>query len=342
MKKITLFLTALLFSGSVLADGHSKGEVTPFGYVNVEYGAGSRYDNTTKVEGEDRIGAQQYNTGAIAKYENMTFFGAIGGTGLSNDNNADGAITITDAFIMLDNIKGSNFSLSMGLQPLLFGLKPNGFPGDHTLQASVEYGGGGGFNASQQAEGSIIGHYAINDSMKLSVGLFDEDENDNDVAANKGSSLIDNYFVSLRATNVANTGLYGFLGYENRYVGAVGTTNIDSSKPIIDVGVGYKMGMFDFSLEYISLDQDLVNSTQGSALTSDESYIVAELMVNWEDCGFYVDYGNAAEAETTTIRVGMTHKFHKHLMAQVEWSQDDLLVDTSDVESIDFRLKAHF
>jgi hypothetical protein len=254
----------------------------------------------------------------------------VGGTGLSQTFGGSD-IGIKDAFIVIGAGKTTGFTLSAGAQPLLFGLQPNGYPSDSSLQANIDYGADGAFAVSQQAGPSVIGVYEFTPQISVRFGVFDlaQSNTGNSTTARSGSKIGDNNFVLLRGTHLGGTGLYGTLGFERIYVGLaggplgtqgggpVGGTQIDDSKNIYSAGIGYQQGIVDARVEFIHLDAAIVN-TQSS-----ERYIRAHAAVNpvplWT---VYADYSNAHQLGATDYRLGGSWQLRKHLALTAEYSKD--------------------
>jgi hypothetical protein len=248
----------------------------------------------------------------------------FGGT-IFNDGVDNGSAGIKDAFIVIGANNKTGFSWSVGAQPLLFGLRPNGYPGDSSLQANIDYGAAGGFAVSQQAGPSIIGNYKFTPDESLRFGAFDlaESNSANVTTATNGSKIKDNLFLLWRGTNIANTGIYATAGAERIYVGLAGGPNgglgpvVDGSKQIYSAGVGFKNEIINASAEYIHLNANIVNTA------SDERYIRAHVDVtpvpHWTA---YADYSNGHEVGASTYRIGGVWQFRKHLGFAAEYSKD--------------------
>ena len=292
--------------GSLVAMTQAEVATKHFGWINVDYGQGNAPVYSDSM-GNDALGTAQMALGTKATVDNLTFVGVIGSDAMSFGG-AGGKIGIADAFIDWSKIGGSGFGASFGAQAFLFGLKANGFPGDRSIQAGVEFGGAGGKKVSQQAGPSIKLRYEIMDKATATVGLFDTD-----VKGKAGSSIMNNQFVDITFHDLGVTGIYGFAGYERVYVGGLD----DESKPIIDGGLGFKMAMFDISGEYIMMDKAWAGTKD------DESYIVTELTITpMPALSIYADYSMADQIEASTIRAGVTFKSHEALTWMLEYSTD--------------------
>jgi hypothetical protein len=297
------------------------------GFIRADYGNGNRY---SVADGEDRLGFTKSLLLMSATSGDIKAVLDFGGTGLSQSFGGSD-IGIKDAFIVIGANQATGFSLSAGAQPLLFGLKPNGYPSDSSLQANVDYGADGAFAVSQQAGPSVIGTYQFTPDLSVRFGVFDLAENNtgNTTTATNGSKIGYNNFVLLRANNIAATGLYATVGAERIYVGLaggplgtqgggpVGGSVVDGSKNIFSGGVGFKQSLFDVSVEYIHLDAAIVN-TQSS-----ERYIRAHAaLMPAPEWTAYADYSNAHELGVSTYRVGGNWQFRKHLAFTAEYSKD--------------------
>ncbi len=299
------------------------------GFVRADYGVGDRY---SKADGEDRLGFTKSLLLLSATTEDIQAVLDFGGTGLSQSQGGSD-IGIKDAFIVIGRDKP--LSISAGAQPLLFGLHPNGYPSDSSLQANVDYGGGGGFAVSQQAGPSVIGTYKFDPNLSVRFGAFDlaESNTGDTTTATNGSKIVDNLFVLLRDDNIAGTGLYGTLGAEEIYVGLpggplgtqgggpVGTSpfsQVDKSKGIYSGGIGFKKDIFDVSIEYIGLNAAIVNTLDNERYIRFHGQV--EPIVDWK---FYADYSNGHELDVSDYRIGASWQFRKHLALTGEYSRDD-------------------
>jgi hypothetical protein len=330
------------------------------GFVRADYGNGDRY---SAADGEDRLGFTKSLLLLSATTEDIKVILDFGGTGLSQANGGSD-IGIKDAFIIIGYDKPLSFSA--GAQPLLFGLKPNGYPSDSSLQANVDYGGGGAFAVSQQAGPSLIGTYKFDPDLSVRFGAFDlaESNTGNTTTATNGSKITHNLFVLLRGGNILGTGLYGTVGAEEIYVGLrggplgtqgngpVGGAMIDKSKAIYSAGVGFKKDIVDVSIELIGLNSAIVNTGDN------ERYVRFHGAVQpIQDWTFYADYSNAHELGLNDYRIGATWQFRHHLALTGEYSRDNYksnneLYDPTtnlygvgyrpDVQSVDVRLTFTF
>jgi hypothetical protein len=286
------------------------------GFVRADFGAGDRYPT---ADGEERFGSSKNLLLLSATTEDVKAILDFGGT-IFNDTNIngrgtdDGSVGIKDAFIVVGAGKKTGFSMSVGAQPLLFGLRPNGYPGDSSLQANIDYGAAGGFAVSQQAGPSIIGNYFFTPDESLRFGAFDlaASNSVNVTTATNGSKIKDNLFLLWRGDNLAGIGLYATAGAERIYVGVAGSPIgtavlaepiIDGSKTIYSAGAGYKNELVDASIEYIHLAAAAVMPAPG-----------------WTA---YLDYSNGHELGASTYRVGGIWQFRKHLAFTAEVSKDN-------------------
>ncbi len=310
-------------------------DLTLGGWARIDYGIGN--DRYGREKGGDRLGVSQYALVTSVQFnEDISFVGVVGGTVFSEGSSE--SFEIRDAFMVWDYFLAvEGLTLNAGAQPILFGLKPNGYPNDHSLQPSVEYGAAG-FAVSQQAGPSVYltqKIYFMEDAGlmgKIKIGAFDHDEEN--TMGNDGSSLDKNYFVELKIDQLFLEGLYGVVGFEKRYTGA----DIDSSEPIFDVGLGFTNDLFDISFEYIDIDRDLINP----ALTDDEQYLVGELTIKpREDLSIYADWAKAEETDVETTRIGVSFDHESWLNYKLEVSRDDIR-NGEDPESVDFRVTLSF
>lgn len=334
---ITALLATLVVTPTADADPF-PGESSIGGWIRAQYGNGDRFP---EEDGEDDLGVQQAALLGKWTYKNLEAILLIGGTNLtSDDNDDDGDIRIRDAFIVWKEIGGSGLRLTAGVQPLFFGLKSNGFPGDRSLQPSIEFGGAGGFAVSQQAGPSVLLHYDVNDVFTISGGFFDTSSStaayfeQTGLGDIDGSSLDSNYILQAKLSpHRGDTGFYFFAGLEGRYIG----DEIDDTKAIVDLGFGYRARRFDISIEAVQLDEEFTRSAD------DEVYTIAELtLYPSERVSLYFDYAMADEAEIETLRAGLQYKIASPLTFTVEYSDDDLGPGFDSVSSGDVRLEFSF
>lgn len=333
IRAIAMIGAGALVSSMVLADARLTVDDYPVdlswsGFIRADYGNGDRY---AAADGEDRLGVTKALLLLTASTQDVQAILDFGGTALTDSNvvpgNGGNNVGIKDAFIIVGAGKVTGFSFSAGAQPLLFGLKPNGYPSDSSLQPNIDYGADGAFAVSQQAGPSLIGTYKFTPDLSVRFGTFDLAESNavnTTTPATNGSKLKDNLFLLLRGNNLGGTGLYGTVGAERIYVGGsgalVGSTSfpvVDSGRGIYSAGVGFKQSLFDVSVEYIHLDKAIVNTR------SDERYIRAHAEVHpapqWTA---YADYSNGNELGASTYRIGGAWQFRRHLGLTVEYSRD--------------------
>ena len=333
-----LMILGLISFFSIATAGDFPGELDFSGWLFAEYGSGDRYP---EAKGEDRLGVSQAGLLAKAHFENVTAVLLIGGEVMTDASNANGDVGIKDAFLIWDKIGDSNFSLSVGAQPLFFGLKAAGYSADHSIRGSLEFGGAGGFAVSRQAGAAMVFHYTTGFG-KISAGLFDTSSSTADyidaggLGSIDGSSLDKNHFVQAKFQNLGVEGLYGFLGFESRYIGGA----IDSSEAIVDVGLGLKKGRFDLSVEAIGFEEGFF-----LFLYDEETYLVTELRIAANEVlSFYLDYSNADLAESSVFIGGFDYAINQAFKVQCEYASDSF--DDSDldldVDSIELRFAMKF
>lgn len=312
------------------ADEELQPVVTFGGFIRADYGAGDRYP---EARGEDRLGVSKAALAATVHYDRIKGVFVIGTERLTDGNpDNDGNVDIKDAFIVVGDDSRPGFSWSVGAQALLFGLKPNGYPGDRSLQPSIEYGGAGAFAVSNQAGPSLIGTYKFDQGFSVRFGAFDLDA-DNAVGAipaDDGSQITDNLFVQLRSDDLFATGLYATVGVESLYVGGA----VNDTKRIFAAGLGWRQGMFDASVELQRLDGEIVGTSD------DEQYLVAELtFLPNKEWTIYADWATAKGLDADTIRVGANYEIMRHLTFSAEYSKDDFdFSGARNVDSVDVRL----
>lgn len=315
-------LTGALLIAAMALPAHAQ--VSHFGWVRADYGVGAnRYG---KAYGSDRLGVSQVALGIKSEHDNVTLIGVVGTSLFSNDN-TPAQIGVKDAFLIWKEVGGSSFTLSVGAQPFLFGLKPNGYPGDRSLQPSLEYGQAGAFAVAQQAGLSVLVNHPLGNTGKVTFGLFDHlSKNADDT---EGSTLFKNAFAQVRFDRLGVGGLYGVAGFETRYVGGT----VDANKPIFTVGAGLQKRTFDISFELVRLDKSI------SATSDNDQYLIAELtLLPSETSKLYLDFAKAQELDARTLRAGIVRQVRKNLAAHVEVSSDKVLGSSSNVQSVDFRL----
>jgi len=302
-------------------------KVTLSGWMRVDYGLGNRFGD---ANGRDELGVSKMALKTLAQYENFDFVAVLGSTILSDVPNDT---SFKDLFVVWHEVGDTQAVLSLGAQPILFGLKPNGYPGDRSLVPSIEFGGAGAFAVSNQAGPSARVTYPVAGIGELEAGVFDTAATTSGGGTVDGSRIYRNYFGQLRVTDVGVKGLNGVAGVEGIYVG--GTD--DSVEPVVDLGIGYGNEHFDASLEYITLDQNI------TATTDDETYVVAEftafLSQGWSAMA---DFATADELDAKTMRLGTQFAMNEHVDVNLEFAHDDLSNGLSDVDSGQVRLTFHF
>ena len=316
-------LAALLSLGFAVAtpiaaqDGGTPVDLDWNGFVWVDYGTGDRYPDE---QGGDRFEVSQLNLGLTATWQNVEAYAAIGAVGLLAEPGDSSDVFVTEAFVTWRDFAGNGSHLIGGLTPLYFGLKANGFPGDRSIQAGLEFGGAGGFAVSQQVAPAVVYEYKPGDTFSIRGGAFDTSSStaqyfeDSGLGEIDGSSLSKNYFVDVRWDAPAGRGFYAFFGWENRYIG----DDVDGSKPIWDAGIGWGNDKLDLSVEYIDIDKDFVG------LADNDQYSIAELTLHVSDrVDVYGDYADASESGRNTQRYGVIFEINRVLGLQLEYSQDD-------------------
>ena len=321
--------SAALLSGSLTYA--EKLDVNFGGFIRGEVGSGDRYG---KAQGEDTLGVSKAALTASSSFENVDFSLLIGGRKMAHTAGADdGEIDLEEAYVTINNVRDTPFTLSVGIQPLMLGLKPNGYPGDRSIQGSIEYGIPAGgvpqmFAYSNQVEPSLIAVYDFSENVNFSFGIFDTNTSNN--TGTDGSSFFDNLFIQVRADELFLPNVYAAAGIEKRYVSAT-----DSSETAFDIGFGYRADMFDISYEYISLNNGYVGTVD------DETISVLELTLNiFENASLYLDYATASEMDVDTIRFGAIFDISTAFNFQIEYASDDM--PTTDAESIDLRVEYSF
>jgi len=306
----------------------SSVDVILHGFARIDYGAGDRFGDEA---GEDQLGVSKMALVTEARYQDLSFVGVIGATILA-DQPVD--TELKDIFLAVRNLGGTRASLRLGAEPLLFGLKPAGYPGDRSLVPSIEFGGAGAFPVSNQAGTCLVLDVPVADVGTFSAGLFDTSQTTSGAPGSvDGSRLYGNYFAQMRFEDLGGVaGLYGVAGYEGRYVGQTSAgARVDETESVLDVGAGYRTERFDVSLEYIMLDERITETADA------ESYTIAELTVFAGPWSFLVDYASASELGADTLRVGAVKSLNAHVSLQLEVAEDSI-EGAEDVSSFHARL----
>jgi len=325
--------TFLLFAAPTLADSHMKSvssevDVSLSGWARFEYGIGDeRYG---EGNGDDTFGVSKAALETHASYGDFELTTVLGTTIMSTEDDDD--LEFKEIYMDWNGLGGSSVDMTIGIQPLMFGLKPNGYPGDRTIQPSLEYGGAGGMAISNQ-DGAILAFDVPVGPLGLELAVFDTDASTNDGAlvGGDGSSLWDNWMAQLRYDGGDDNGFYASAGIEGLYSG-----DTDDTETLWAAGVGYTCEFADLSAEYIGISEELAGTAD------DETYVVVELTVNaMDDTRIIVDWATADEADVDTLRAGVHYDINDHVVAMLEWSNDDF--DTGeDVSSVDGRLTFMF
>jgi len=309
------------------------GEFEYGGWVRADYGNGNRYD----AGGDENLGMSQAAFKLNWSADDVEAYVLIGAINLIDDDIGNKRKTdVKAASLTLYDVFDSDVSMSIGLQPLLFGLKGGGFPGDRSIQASIEFGGTGAMAVSRQAAPSVIFSAPIG-NLTARGGFFDINSDteyyflQSGLGNLEGSSLDKNYFAELIYQSDTGDGFYGTFGIEGYYIGG----SVDSTRPIYDFGLGFRKGRFDVSVEQFYLDSAITNTLE------DETYSVAEFSYQQNELTqWYVDYAQADQLDTETFRLGVSREINKYLSFLIEYSRDELgLQDNKKVDSIDFRLQ---
>lgn len=306
----------------------SSVDVVLHGFARIDYGIGDRFGDAA---GEDQLGVSKMALVTEARWEDFSFVGVIGATILA-DQPVD--TELKDIFVMWKNVGGTNACLRVGAEPLLFGLKPAGYPGDRTIVPSLEFGGAGAFPVSNQAGTCVVLELPLEGIGTFQSGIFDTAETTAGAPGSlDGSGVYRNYFGQVRLEDVAGVaGLYGVAGYEGRYVGQTSAgARVDETESIFDVGVGFRSARFDLSLEYVALDE-VLTETAGR-----ESYWIEELTLYACEWTFLADYASASELDARTLRIGAVRSLNEHVSLQLEVAHDTL-ENAEDVGSAHVRL----
>jgi len=306
------------------------------GFMWADVGFGDRYDGSD----DDQVSIKKTALSIAPEYKNTRAELTLGVDNLLSDdpgsNGADDDINAVEAFIGINwDLAGGKFDLTVGKQPLLFGLKPNGWVGDHSVNQGLEYGsgngaGGPGVNVSGQVQTGAIADWSFgggsgvvgpDGSWSVRFGMFDGDGD---------SSLTDNWLLQARVEDFLGLAVYGNAGYQQIDVGG-------SSDNIISVGAGWIINQFDLSLEYQGIDRGIAGTAD------DETQIIAEAMWNFnETMSFYLDFATSDERSFDTTRLGALWNYNEHFYFQLEYANDSSDINAEDVNSIDLRLAFDF
>lgn len=142
----------------------SSVDVVLHGFARVDYGVGNRFGDAA---GDDQFGISKMALVTETRWEDFSFVGVLGATILA-DQPVD--TELKDIFVTWRNLFGSKASLRAGAEPLLFGLKPAGYPGDRSLVPSIEFGGAGAFAVSNQAGTSLVFDVPLGSNFKFQGG----------------------------------------------------------------------------------------------------------------------------------------------------------------------------
>ena len=346
--RVALLSAMLASTGAFAADGDL--ELNIGGFVWGDVGFGDRYDGSD----DDQAGVSKAAITVSPEYGNTRAVVVLGADNIFNDDHfndgsGSGDTEFKEVFVGIKfDLAGGTFDTTLGKQPLLFGLKPNGWVGDRSIQSGLEFGGGtttwDGMNTSGQVvtgllfdwswggggSGSAASSVGSDGTVSVRFGFFDTSE---DGPGDDASTLGENYILQIRADDLFGTGVYGVAGYEGVYQGAT-----DDTETLYTLGLGWEFNMFDLSLEYQSIAEEIMGTAD------DETLIIAEATFNLnEQWAFYVDYATADESEVDTLRVGAIYSYNDHLDFVIEYSDDTDDIDpNAEVDSIDLRAAFSF
>ncbi len=317
LAKSFLLVTFVGVSAAAHADIRVSPEGSPvsadiFGFAFLDYTYGNQIPDG---QGNDRIGISKAAFGSKIAYKNWDLTSVLGATVLS-DGTTD--VGFKDIFITWNDVGGSKAKLIGGAQAFLFGLKPNGYPGDRTLQPSVEFGGAGGFAVSNQAGASLRAIHPVSDWGTVEVLAFDTNISAGPGTGTDGSAIYKNWIGQLR---VDKSGVKGVVGVEGRYVG--GTVN--GIRPIVDIGLGYEDDAFDITAEYIWLHSAISQSQATPVEAGHETYVVVE--GTWRPTsklGVLGDYSWGHRLKAHTARFGITYALFSFVELRAEYAHDFL------------------
>lgn len=334
MKKQIFALTTSLILGPSLTLAQQAQDkdynINYFGWINADYSYSADQDRIPAGGGHDQLGVGQTAFGLRGNQGKIHGVLVIGGSAMSLDNAGADNFAVRDAFFIYEDRKDNNFKLSVGAQPLLFGLKPNGYPGDRSLRASLEYGAMSSYNVAQQGEKAVRLDY-VTSYGDIELSVFDTAEGKSD-ATKKGSSIKDNYSLQFRPKNLYVKGLFGNIGVQNRYLASK-----DTGRQITSVGLGYEAKHFTLTAENL-----LIQSGYITGLDKQETVSVVELDIrNWNEVFWgYIDWSHAKEQDKTTQRVGLVYEFARNATFQTEYSKDE--GGNKDSEGFDMRVQFRF
>ncbi len=325
---LSAMASALVFSLPAFADSHENSvsaetDVTLSGWARLDYGIGE--DRYGADQGDDHFGVSKAALVTQASHGNTELTAVLGTTILSDE--ADGGsddLAFKELFVTFSEVAGSQLTLVGGLQPILFGLKPEGYERERTIVPSLNHGGAGGFAVSTQDALAVRAIHPITEGVDIELAAFDTSETSG--VSVDGSTIWSNGLAQVR---VDLEGFYGAAGIEGVYVGAT-----DDTEAIYSAGLGFGNDVFDISGEWISLAKEITGTVD------DETYVVVEATVTpMEDLALILDWATADEADVDTIRAGVRYDINSNLEARVEYAGD--LIDTpgaKDIDSVDARL----
>ena len=324
-------LSALLASTGAKAAGDV--DLNIGGFVWGDVGFGDRYD----ASDDDQVKVAKAAISISPEYENVRAVAILGVDNALNGSGSDSA-DFQEIFVGLKtDLLGGTLDTTIGKQPVLFGLKPNGWVGDRSVVDGLEYGVAGGINVSGLVATSVIFDWSFGGGGSGSSGSSIGDDGSWSVRggfAEGGvdTGLSDTYFVQFRGDDLFGTGIYGNAGFAS-VDGGTGFAEGD----VISVGAGIMIGQFDISLEY----QGIEDTIAGTA--DDETQIIAEATFNLnEQWAFYADYATADEADVDTLRVGTSYAYNDHVTGWLEYADDSTNFAATDVSSVEARIAFSF
>lgn len=356
-------LCALLAPAGAMAAGDV--DLNIGGFIWGQVGFGDRYDGPDGDD--DQLGVSKAALTVSPEYMNTRGVVVLGvddlfneehfsnGNAGSNQGNNDGDIQMKEAFIGIKfDVAGGELDVTLGKQPLLFGLKPNGWVGDRPIQDGLEFGGADGLNVSGQVQTALIANWTFGSdaggssasslgadgTWSFRLGLFDTDEYLGGGAQN-GSTVTDNWIIQARGDNFFGTGLYGSLGYERLF-----QENVNSEEGLISVGIGWSAGDLwqngggvDVSLEYQDIDSAIAQTPNNK----DETQLIAEVSVDvMTGLIGYLEYATADELDADTIRLGAIWTYNDHVDFMAEYAKDKFSSASGQPDDDSFDLRAAF
>jgi hypothetical protein len=202
----------------------------------------------------------------------------------------------------------------------LFSLKPNGFPGDRSIRASLEYGALNSLQVGFQGERSIKFDY-FHEYFDLDLGFFDTNVQSSD--GTDGSSFADNLMAQFKFKNILIDGTFANLGWQQRYLGQQtsadnsSTEDIDENRSIVAAGFGYENESLTLTVEYLNFDKAFALTDK-----NEETWVVEFDYKFSKYFWGYADWAEAAQRNVATQRYGLAYEISTQSTLQIEFNAD--------------------